>query len=201
MYLIAITGGTGCGKSTIVRKTIEGFYNKSITYLSQDSYYKDNSNLNFKQRDKLNYDIPDALDFDLFYSHLKDLKKGISIDRPNYSFENHLRKDNTTLIKAQKILIIEGILILSDKRICDIVNHSIYIDVKKEIREERRILRDIEQRGRKKRDIIKLFKEVLHPMHEKYVSCVKSKCDFILDNNKPDSNCDEFIIDLINKNI
>jgi uridine kinase len=201
MYLIAITGGTGCGKSTIVKKIIKGFYNDTISYLSQDSYYKDNSNLSFKQRDQLNYDNPDALDFDLFYSHLKDLKNGKSIDRPNYSFEDHLRKDDTTLIKAQKILIIEGILILSDKRISDIVNLSIYIEVKKEIREERRILRDIKQRARKKKDIIKLFKEVLHPMHEKYVSCVKTECDFILDNNNPDSNCDKFIIDLIKKNI
>ena len=108
MYLIGITGGTGCGKSTIVNNIIKEIPEKDICYLSQDSYYKDNSSLTFEQRDKLNYDIPDALDFELFYNHLELLKNGVEINRPNYSFSNHLRSKETTLIRPKKILIIRA---------------------------------------------------------------------------------------------
>ena len=169
MYLIGITGGTGCGKSTIVDKIINEISDKDICVLSQDSYYNDNSNLTFEQRDKLNYDIPEALDFELFYEHLKLLKDGFSINRPNYCFTNHLRTKDTTLIKPKKIIIIEGILILSDENIRNILNHRIYIDVAENIREERRVERDFVDRGRNKLNTIKLFNELLHPMHNLHI--------------------------------
>jgi uridine kinase len=199
MYLIGITGGTGCGKSTIVNNIIKEIPEKDICYLSQDSYYKDNSSLTFEQRDKLNYDIPDALDFELFYNHLELLKNGVEINRPNYSFSNHLRSKETTLIRPKKILIIEGILILSNDNVRNILNHKVYIDADKNIRESRRVQRDLVERGRKKENTIKLFNELLHPMHKLHISPVKKYCDVILDNNDTDSGCDKTIINFIKK--
>jgi uridine kinase len=199
MYLIGITGGTGCGKSTIVEKAINEISDKDICVLSQDSYYKDNSNLSFEQRDKLNYDIPEALDFELFYEHLKLLKDGFSIKTPNYSFSNHLRTNDTTLIMPKKIIIIEGILILSDKNIRNILNHRVYIEVDENIREKRRVERDFVERGRNKLNTIKLFNELLHPMHNLHIEPVKKYCDLILDNNNLDSDCDVRISNFIKK--
>ena len=199
MYLIGITGGTGCGKSTIVDKIINEISDKDICVLSQDSYYNDNSNLTFEQRDKLNYDIPEALDFELFYEHLKLLKDGFSINRPNYCFTNHLRTKDTTLIKPKKIIIIEGILILSDENIRNILNHRIYIDVAENIREERRVERDFVDRGRNKLNTIKLFNELLYPMHNLHIDPVKKYCNLILENNNLDSGCDVIISNFIKK--
>tara|TARA_B110001450_G_scaffold40148_1_gene36015 strand:+ start:63 stop:680 length:618 start_codon:yes stop_codon:yes gene_type:complete len=199
MYLIGLTGGTGCGKSTIVEKIISEISDTDICVLSQDSYYKDNSDLTFEQRDKLNYDIPEALDFELFYEHLKLLKDGFSINRPNYCFSNHLRTNDTTLILPKKIIIIEGILILSNENIRNILNHRIFIDVEENIREQRRVERDFVERGRNKINTIQLFKELLHPMHNLHINPVKKYCDLILDNNNLDSDCDIRISNFIKK--
>jgi uridine kinase len=199
MYLIGITGGTGCGKSTIVDKIISEISDTDICVLSQDSYYKDNSDLTFEQRDELNYDIPEAIDFELFYEHLKLLKDGFSINRPNYCFSNHLRTNDTTLILPKKIIIIEGILILSNENIRNILNHRIFIDVEENIREQRRVERDFVERGRNKVNTIQLFKELLHPMHNLHINPVKKYCDLILDNNNLDSDCDIRISNFIKK--
>jgi uridine kinase len=199
MYLIGITGGTGCGKSTIVDKIICEISDTDICVLSQDSYYKDNSDLTFEQRDELNYDIPEAIDFELFYEHLKLLKDGFSINRPNYCFSNHLRTNDTTLILPKKIIIIEGILILSNENIRNILNHRIFIDVEENIREQRRVERDFVERGRKKVNTIQLFKELLHPMHNLHIRPVKKYCNLILKNNNLDSGCDVIISNFIKK--
>ena len=110
MFIIGITGGTGSGKTTIINKINKLFDQSNIGLLSSDSYYKDNSNLKFSERDNLNYDTPDAIDFDLLNSHIKILKTGQDINVPQYSFSTHLRLKNSTLFKPKKILIIEGIL-------------------------------------------------------------------------------------------
>ena len=178
MFVIGITGGTGSGKTTIINRIIKETYDLDINFISSDSYYKDNSNLSFSERDKLNYDEPNAMDFDLLTSQIKDLKKGKSINIPVYCFNTHLRLKKTVTCHPSKILVIEGILILNDKKLREIIDYNIFLDCPKEIRMSRRISRDTEERGRKKNDIIDLFHNLLNEMHKKWVEPIKKHCDF-----------------------
>ena len=148
MFIIGITGGTGSGKTTIVNKVKNLFDRSDVGFLSSDSYYKDNSNLNFSKRDKLNYDTPDAIDFDLLNSHIKILKTGQDINVPQYSFSTHLRLKNSTLFKPKKILIIEGILILSNITLKGQINYNVFLDCSRDTRLKRRLERDISERWR-----------------------------------------------------
>ena len=183
MFIIGITGGTGSGKTTIVNEVINLFDASEICLLSSDSYYKNNASLDFNQRDKLNYDIPEAIDFDLLNKHIDLLKKEININVPNYCFTRHLRLEKTTLVEPKKILIIEGILILTNKTLRDNINYSVFLDCPRDVRFQRRLERDIKQRGRNYNDVKKLFETRLDIMHSEFVEPHKTFCDLILNTN------------------
>ena len=199
MFIIGITGGTGSGKTTIVNKVKNLFDRSDVGFLSSDSYYKDNSNLNFSKRDKLNYDTPDAIDFDLLNSHIKILKTGQDINVPQYSFSTHLRLKNSTLFKPKKILIIEGILILSNITLKGQINYNVFLDCSRDTRLKRRLERDISERGRNREDIIKLFENRLDKMHRNYVEPIKKECNLIL--NTENSTKIDILIDIIKKKL
>ena len=199
MFIIGITGGTGSGKTTIVNKVKNLFDRSDVGFLSSDSYYKDNSNLNFSKRDKLNYDTPDAIDFDLLNSHIKILKTGQDINVPQYSFSTHLRLKNTILFKPKKILIIEGILILSNITLKGQINYNVFLDCSRDTRLKRRLERDISERGRNREDIIKLFENRLDKMHRNYVEPIKKECNLIL--NTENNTKIDIIIDIIKKKL
>mgnify|MGYP001496782690 FL=1 len=181
MYIIGVTGGTGSGKTTIINKITQESGIKEICYLSSDSYYKDNSKLEFEKRDKLNYDTPEAIDFNLLINHISALKKGLEINVPNYCFSTHLRLKNTSLFSPKKILIIEGILILTNKELRESINYNIFLDCPRNIRFERRLKRDVSERDRNYEDVVNLFKNRLDSMHELYVEPVKKYCNLIID--------------------
>ena len=181
MYIIGVTGGTGSGKTTIINKITQESGIKEICYLSSDSYYKDNSKLEFEKRDKLNYDTPEAIDFNLLINHISALKKGLEINVPNYCFSTHLRLKNTSLFSPKKILIIEGILILTNKELRESIDYNIFLDCPRNIRFERRLKRDVRERDRNYEDVVNLFKNRLDSMHELYVEPVKKYCDLIID--------------------
>lgn len=181
MYIIGVTGGTGSGKTTIINKITKESGIKEICYLSSDSYYKDNSKLEFEKRDKLNYDTPEAIDFNLLINHISALKKGLEINVPNYCFSTHLRLKNTSLFSPKKILIIEGILILTNKELRESINYNIFLDCPRNIRFERRLKRDVSERDRNYEDVVNLFKNRLDSMHELYVEPVKKYCNLIID--------------------
>ena len=183
MYIIGVTGGTGSGKTTIINKITEECGIKEICYLSSDSYYKDNPRLVFEQRDKLNYDTPEAIDFNLLNNHISDLKKGLEINVPNYCFSTHLRLKNKRRFSPKKILIIEGILILTNKELRENINYNIFLDCPRDIRFKRRLKRDVNERDRNYEDVINLFKNRLDSMHELYVEPVKKYCDLIIDSS------------------
>ena len=199
MFIIGITGGTGSGKTTIVNKVKNLFDQSDVGFLSSDSYYKDNSNLNFSKRDKLNYDTPDAIDFDLLNSHIKILKTGQDINVPQYSFSTHLRLKNTILFKPKKILIIEGILILSNITLKGQINYNVFLDCSRDTRLKRRLERDISERGRNREDIIKLFENRLDKMHRNYVEPIKKECNLIL--NTENNTKIDILIDIIKKKL
>tara|TARA_B100001248_G_scaffold243037_1_gene211003 strand:- start:77 stop:679 length:603 start_codon:yes stop_codon:yes gene_type:complete len=184
MFIIGITGGTGSGKTTIVNEVINLFDASEICLLSSDSYYKNNASLDFNQRDKLNYDIPEAIDFDLLNKHIDLLKLEININVPNYCFTTHLRLEKTTVLEPKKILIIEGILILTNKTLRDNINYSVFLDCPRDVRFQRRLDRDIKERGRKYNDVINLFETRLDIMHSEFVEPHKTFCDLILNTNE-----------------
>ena len=184
MFIIGITGGTGSGKTTIVNEVINLFDASEICLLSSDSYYKNNASLDFNQRDKLNYDIPEAIDFDLLNKHIDLLKQEININVPNYCFTTHLRLEKTTVLEPKKILIIEGILILTNKTLRDNINYSVFLDCPRDVRFQRRLERDIKQRGRNYNDVVKLFETRLDIMHSEFVEPHKTFCDLILNTNE-----------------
>lgn len=184
MFIVGITGGTGSGKTTIINEVNKLFDSSDICLLSSDSYYKNNANLDFSQRDKLNYDTPEAIDFNLLNKHIDLLKQGININVPNYCFTTHLRLENSTVLEPKKILIIEGILILTDKNLRQSIDYSVFLDCPRDVRFQRRLERDIKERGRNYNDVVNLFETRLDYMHSKFVEPYKSKCDLILNTNE-----------------
>ena len=184
MLTIGITGGTGSGKTTILNQIKEKFNEKDIGFISQDSYYNDNGDLSFEEKNKINFDHPNAVDFELMINHLIDLKNGVNINQPIYSFFDHNRTEKTKTIESKKIMIVEGILILNNKKLRDLIDIKVFIESSVDLRFKRRLNRDISERGRSEEEVIELFNNRLNEMHKLYVEPMKKFCDIIITNNK-----------------
>jgi len=182
MLIIGIYGGTGSGKTTIVNMIASHFSSNDIEIISQDSYYKDNSDISYEDRCKLNFDHPDAIDFNLLHKHIKNLRKGETVEQPIYDFRIHNRLKKTIQIKPKKILILEGILIMCHAEIRSIFDLKIYINANSKTRMERRIKRDIVERGRSRDEVLKRYIETLKPMHEKFIEPTKIYANYIIEN-------------------
>tara|TARA_Y100000022_G_scaffold104938_1_gene90642 strand:- start:575 stop:1189 length:615 start_codon:yes stop_codon:yes gene_type:complete len=182
MLIIGIYGGTGSGKTTIVNMIASHFSSNDIEIISQDSYYKDNSDISYEDRCKLNFDHPDAIDFNLLHKHIKNLRKGETVEQPIYDFKIHNRLKKTIQIKPKKILILEGILIMCHAEIRSIFDLKIYINANSKTRMERRIKRDIVERGRSRDEVLKRYIETLKPMHEKFIEPTKIYANYIIEN-------------------
>ena len=182
MLIIGIYGGTGSGKTTIVNMIASHFSSNDIEIISQDSYYKDNSGISYEDRCKLNFDHPDAIDFNLLHKHLKNLRKGETVEQPIYDFKIHNRLKKTIQIKPKKILILEGILIMCHAEIRSIFDLKIFINANSKTRMERRIKRDITERGRSRDEVLKRYIETLKPMHEKFIEPTKIYANYIIEN-------------------
>ncbi len=183
MLTVGITGGTGSGKTTILELLKKEFLENDIGFISQDSYYNDNGKLSFDEKNKINFDHPDAIDFELIINHLNLLKNKKNINQPIYSFIHHNRIEKTKLVKPKKIMIIEGILILNNIKLRDIIDYKVFVDATENLRFKRRLDRDINERGRIKEEVIELFNTRLNKMHKLYVEPMKEFCDIIIDNN------------------
>ena len=201
MLTIGITGGTGSGKTTILNQIIEKFNVKDIGFISQDSYYNDNGDLSFEEKNKINFDHPDAVDFELMINHLIDLKNGVNINQPIYSFFDHNRTEKTKTIESKKIMIVEGILILNNKKLRDLIDIKVFIESSVDLRFKRRLNRDISERGRSEEEVIELFNNRLNEMHKLYVEPMKKFCDIIITNNKKKLIEINPLIKIINKNL
>lgn len=177
--VIGIAGGTGSGKSTLADNIKKEFEN-NITMLSHDYYYKNNEHLPFEERVKLNYDHPNAFETDLLIEHLQKLKNGEIIQRPSYSFIEHLREQKTYDVVPKKVIIVEGILIFENKTLRDMMDIKIFVDADADIRFIRRLLRDVEERGRTLPSVVEQYCNTVKPMHEQFVEPSKKYADIIV---------------------
>lgn len=195
--LIGISGGTGSGKSTVTKKLVELIKEENVAVIEEDSYYKDQSNISFEERVKTNYDHPFAFDNKLLIEHLKDLKSGKSIEKPLYDFELHNRKKETLLVEAKEVVVLEGILILSEEEIRDLLDIKVFVDTDSDVRIIRRILRDIKERGRSLDSVIYQYMKTVRPAHLQFIEPSKKYADIII----PEGGYNDVAIDLIYQKI
>ena len=177
--VIGIAGGSGSGKTTLLKRIIETF-GPAITVISHDNYYKRHDELTYEERCKLNYDEPAALETDLMVRQLEQLSQGQEILCPVYDFTVHNRSDETLLIKPEKVIIVEGILIFENKELRDLMDIKIFVDADADIRICRRIKRDVNKRGRSLESVILQYQDTVKPMHEKYVEPSKKYADIVV---------------------
>ena len=177
--VIGIAGGSGSGKTTLLKNIIQTF-GPAITVISHDNYYKRHDEMTYEERCCLNYDEPAALETDLMVRQLESLRNGQQILCPVYDFTVHNRSDETILIKPERVIIVEGILIFENKELRDLMDIKIFVDTDADIRICRRIKRDVNKRGRSLESVIKQYQETVKPMHEKYVEPSKKYADIVV---------------------
>ena len=187
MLIIGIAGGTGSGKTTVVRQIMDELKNEEVDVISQDSYYQDTSHLSMEERKKINFDHPKSIDFDLLVAHLKELKTGNSIEEPIYSFQEHNRTKETRTIHPRKVIIVEGILILTHTDIRDMFDIKIFVHADSDERMIRRLKRDITERGRDLDEVLWRYQTTLKPMHQQFIEPTKEFADIIIPTNRPNT--------------
>ncbi|WP_226987366.1 uridine kinase [Parachlamydia acanthamoebae] len=193
MMIIGIAGGTGSGKTRLAKQIQEAFGNQA-SLIEQDCYYKDLSDLPLSERAKKNFDHPTSLDFELLQTHLLQLKAWQPIYKPHYDFKTHSRTQDTTLVFPTKIVIIEGILLLSIPNIRELLDLKIYVEAEDDIRILRRLERDIKERGRDFTSIKEQYLKTVKPMHSKFVEPIKIYADVIIPSHGDNSQALQMII-------
>lgn len=181
--IIGIAGGTGSGKSTFTNR-LKAYFGDAVTVIYHDNYYRQQGDIPLEERRKVNYDHPDALETDLLLEHLRALKDGETILCPVYDYTQHNRSNETVEIKPNKIIIVEGILLLADERICNLLDIRIFVDADADERILRRILRDVKERGRKLDDIVDQYLNTVKPMHNIFVEPTKAKADIVINSGQ-----------------
>ena len=195
MIIIGITGGTGSGKTTVVRKIIEKLPKGSVALLSQDSYYKDNSHLPLEERQKMNFDHPNAIEFDLLIKHINLLKEGESVYQPIYSYLTCTRLEETVLVEPKRVVIVEGILIFTNKVLRNMFDLKVFVDAEADERLVRVIRRDIIERGRSVNQVLERYEKTVKPMHIEFIEPTKQFADIII----PQGGNNDKAIDLLVK--
>ncbi|SEG03063.1 MULTISPECIES: uridine kinase [Parabacteroides] len=180
MLIIGIAGGTGSGKTTVVRKIIESLPEGEVVLLPQDSYYKDSSHVPVEERQNINFDHPDAFEWSLLSQHVTMLKEGKSIEQPTYSFLTCTRQQETIHIEPRDVIIIEGILALCDKKLRNLMDLKVFVDADSDERLIRVIQRDVVERGRTAEAVMERYTRVLKPMHLQFIEPSKRYADLII---------------------
>ena len=201
MLILGIAGGTGCGKTTVVNQILEQLPEGEVGVISQDSYYKDTTHLSYEERVKINFDHPRSIDFELLEEHLKELKKGNTIEQPVYSFVKHNRTGDTILTHPRKVMIVEGILILTNKELRDMYDIKIYVHADSDERLIRRLKRDIAERGRSIEEVLNRYQTTLKPMHQQFIEPMKEYADLIIPNNKYNTVAIDVVKTIINERL
>ena len=201
MLTLGIAGGTGSGKSTVVEQILNELPVGEVSILSQDSYYKQNDHLSYEERCDINFDHPSAIDFELLRQHLLELKRGNSIEQPVYSFETHNRISDTLITHPKKVVIIEGILIFTEKSLRDLFDIKVYVHADSDERLIRRLKRDMKERGRDLNEVLDRYQSTLKPMHEEFIEPTKSYADIIIPNDRYNTVAIDIVRTVINERL
>ena len=193
MLIIGIAGGSGSGKTTVVKKIIDLLPENSVTVISQDAYYKDNGHLSVEERAKINFDHPSSIEFELLNKHIDELKENKSIEMPIYSYLTCSRAKETSSVEAHEVVIIEGILILTNKKLRDKMDIKIFVDAEADDRLMRVIRRDMEERGRAYNKTLEHYSTWVKPMHQLFIEPTKRFADIIV----PQGGANLVAIDLV----
>ena len=196
VIVIGIAGGTGCGKSTMINRIKEEF-SEQISIISHDFYYKQHNDIPFEERKLLNYDHPDAFDTDLMVEHIRALAAGEAVERPVYDFTIHNRIDETVTVRPAKVIIVEGILIFECKELRDLFDIKVFIDTDADVRIIRRIIRDVNERGRTLSSVVNQYLTTVKPMHEQFVEPSKKFADIII----PEGGHNTVALEMLNQRI
>ncbi|MYV02757.1 uridine kinase [Lactobacillus salivarius] len=191
--IIGVTGGSGSGKTTVSRAIFEQLHGHSLLMLQEDSYYNDQSDMPFEERIKTNYDHPNAFDTELLVKQLKDLLDWKTIEKPIYDYTEHTRSSEVEKVEPKEVIILEGILVLNDLALRDLMDIKIFVDTDDDIRIIRRIQRDIEERGRSLQSVIDQYKSTVKPMYHQFIEPTKRYADIIV----PEGGENQVAIDLL----
>lgn len=192
IVVIGVSGGSASGKTTVVNRLKE-ICKDRVEVISHDYYYKPFAELTLEERTRINYDHPDAFDTELLIEHIKKLKAGIPIDRPVYSYIVYTRLPETVRVNPAKVIIIDGFMIFENKELRDLMDIKVFVDTDADERLIRRIIRDVNERGRSLESVIEQYKNTVKPMHELYVEPYKSYADIII----PRGGLNEIAIDML----
>jgi uridine kinase len=191
--IIGITGGTGSGKTTVVRRIVESLPSGSVLVIPQDNYYKDGSHLPFEERTRINYDHPLAFDTDLLIEHVQHLREGRAVQQPMYSFITHSRHADTLEVTPHPCIIVEGILVLEDARLRNLLDVKVFVDTDADVRFIRRLKRDIVERGRSVESVMEQYLGTVRPMHLQFIEPTRRYADIVI----PEGGDNEVAIDLL----
>jgi uridine kinase len=201
MLIVGIAGGTGSGKTTVVRKISEVFPNGEVIVIPQDSYYRDNSGITIEERQKINFDHPDSVEFGLLIDHLRELKKGNTIAMPVYSYLTCLRSEETITIKPSRVVVVEGILILTDPGLRNMLDIKVFVDADADDRLGRVIQRDIIERGRTLHKVLDRYHDTVKPSHLQFIEPSKRYADIIIPGGGENQVGIEVLISIIEKHL
>ena len=198
--IIGVAGGTGSGKTTLA-KNIAAAFGDRVAVITHDSYYRQQNDKSYEERCKQNYDHPDAFETDLLCHHLEELSKGNSVDIPVYDYTIHNRSERTSRVEPRAVIILEGILIFSDKTLRDMMDLKIFVDTDADERILRRIMRDTEERGRSLDSVINQYLTTVKPMHDAFVEPYKRYADVIVPGGGSNPAALDMIITRVNKQL
>jgi uridine kinase len=201
MLVIGIAGGTGSGKTTVVKKIIKRLPQGEVAILSQDSYYRDNGHLPLAERQQINFDHPRSVEFDLLIEHLKILKSGKPIEQPIYSYLTCTRSEETDPVEPRDVIIVEGILVLTDEKLRELFDMKIFVHADADDRLNRVIRRDIIERGRSVEVVLDRYSNSVKPMHEQFIEPSKSYADLIIPQGGHNEVAIDVLVSIIEKNL
>jgi len=201
MLIVGIAGGTGSGKTTVVKKVTERFPNEEVIVIPQDAYYKDNGHIPLEERQKINFDHPDSLEFSLLIEHLEKLKRGESIEMPIYSYLTCLRSKETITVKPARVVVVEGIMILVDSNLRNMLDIKVFVDADADDRLGRVIQRDIVERGRSVLMVLNRYHDTVKPSHLQFIEPSKRYADIIIPGGGENQVGIEVLISIIEKHL